>query len=146
MTSEELAVAGIPPAGEDIQGIENTQLQESNPIPVAAPESENREEGEIRSEGEDIEDVDADPRELIAMKRSKSLPPSFVFGESKVTTNLINEYEAVGFFPASDGHAPLDEQIPTPEPMKSSCFATSSPAGLGFLVIPLCLRFWKNSP
>jgi hypothetical protein len=109
MTSEELAATGIPPAGEDIQGIENTQLQEGNPVPAAAPESENREEGEIRFEGEDIGDVDADLRELIEAKRSKSLPLSFVFGESKVTTNLIREYEVAGFFPAGDGRAPLDE-------------------------------------
>jgi hypothetical protein len=56
---------------------------------------------------EDLGDVDADPRELIAAKRSKSFPPSFVFGESKVTTNLIREYEAAGFFPTGDGRAPL---------------------------------------
>jgi hypothetical protein len=40
---------------------------------------------------------------------------SFVFGESKVTTNLIKEYEAAEFFPAGDGRAPLDKQVPTPE-------------------------------
>jgi hypothetical protein len=50
------------------------------------------------------------------MKRSKSLPTSFNFGESKVTTNMIREYEAAGYFPAGDGRAPLDEQIPTRAP------------------------------
>jgi hypothetical protein len=108
MTSEELSAAGIPPAEEEVWETENTQLLEDNPIPAASG-SENHEEGEIRSEGEDIGDVDADPRELIAAKHSKSLHPSFVFGESKVTTNLIREYEAAGFFPAGDGRAPLDE-------------------------------------
>jgi hypothetical protein len=53
-------------------------------------------------------------QDLVTTKRSKSLPTSFVFGESKVTTNLIREYEAVGYFNAGDGRAPLDEQIPTP--------------------------------
>jgi hypothetical protein len=43
------------------------------------------------------------------MKRSKSLPPSFVFGESNVTTNLIREYKAAGFFPTGEGRTPLDE-------------------------------------
>jgi hypothetical protein len=40
----------------------------------------------------------------------------FVFGESKVTTNLIREYEAAGYFHAGDGRAPLEEQIPTTSP------------------------------
>jgi hypothetical protein len=44
------------------------------------------------------------------------MPASFVFGESKVTTNVIREYEAASYFPAGDGRAPLDEQVPTPTP------------------------------
>jgi hypothetical protein len=44
------------------------------------------------------------------------MPASFVFGESKVTTDLIREYEGAGFFPVSDGRGPLDEQVPTPGP------------------------------
>jgi hypothetical protein len=44
------------------------------------------------------------------------MPASFVFGESKVTANMIREYEAAGYFPVGDGRAPLDEQVPTPEP------------------------------
>jgi hypothetical protein len=106
MTSEELAMASIPPAEEEVLETENAQIPEENP---AAGGSEHGVEGEIGSEGENIEDLDADPKELIAMKHSKSLPPSFVFGESKVTTDLIREYEAAGFFPAGDGRAPLDE-------------------------------------
>jgi hypothetical protein len=88
--------------------------------------------------------MDADPRELIAARRSKSFPPSFVFGESKVTTNLIREYEVAGFFPAGDGRAPLDEQILLPKPMKSSCFTTSLLADSGSLAIPFYLRFWTS--
>jgi hypothetical protein len=42
------------------------------------------------------------------------MPASFVFGEPKVTTNLIQEYEAAGYFSAGNGCAPLDEQVPTP--------------------------------
>jgi hypothetical protein len=44
------------------------------------------------------------------------MPASFVFGESKVTTNVIREYEAASYFLAGDGRAPLDEQVPTPTP------------------------------
>jgi hypothetical protein len=119
MTSEELAAARISSTGEEVHRSGNIQPQESNPVPATVPDSENREDGEIRSEeksgGEGLRDVDADSRELIAARRSESFPPSFIFGESKVTTNLIREYEVVGFFPTGDGCAPLDEQIPTRE-------------------------------
>jgi hypothetical protein len=80
----------------------------------AASGSENREDEEIRSEGEDIEDVDADLKDLVIAKRSKALPAAFVFGESKVTADLIREYETTGFFPTDSGRAPLDEEVPTP--------------------------------
>jgi hypothetical protein len=113
MTTEELAVAGITPAEEEIQESDIAQPLEDNTSPVVS-RSKNREDGEIRSEGEDIRDVDADLKDLVAAKRSKPLPPSFVSGESKVTANLIREYEAAGFFPAGGGRAPLDEQVPTP--------------------------------
>jgi hypothetical protein len=136
MTSEELATVAIPLAEEEVRETENAQLPKDNPVPTAGG-SENREEGEIRSEGENIEDVDPDPRELIAMKCSKSLPPSFVFGESKVTTNLIREYEAVGFFPAGDSRAPLDEQIPTPEADEVIVFRDFFTRGLRFPCNPL---------
>jgi hypothetical protein len=39
--------------------------------------------------------------------KTKSYPPAFVFGESKVTTDLIKEYEEVELFPASDGTSPF---------------------------------------
>jgi hypothetical protein len=136
MTSEELAAAGLPPAEEEIQEAEIAQLPEDNPAP-AASESENCEDGEIRSEGEDIGDVDADLKDLVAAKRSKSLSPSFVFGESKVTTNLIREYEAAGFFPAGDGRAPLDEQVPTPEVDEVVVFRDFFTCGLRFSCDPL---------
>jgi hypothetical protein len=78
MTTEELAAAGLPPAEEEIQKAEIAQLPEDNPT-AGASGSENREDGEIRSEGEDIGDVDADMKDLVAAKRSKSLPPSLCF-------------------------------------------------------------------
>jgi hypothetical protein len=77
--------------------------------------------------------VDADPRELIAAKHSKSLPPFFGFGESKVTTNLIRLRATVAL--------PSMSRFPLPKPMRSSCFATSSPTGLGFLVPTILDRF-----
>jgi hypothetical protein len=136
MTLEELAAAGLPPAEEEIQEAEIAQLPEDNPAP-AASESENCEDGEIRSEGEDIGDVDADLKDLVAAKRSKSLSPSFVFGESKVTTNLIREYEAAGFFPAGDGRDPLDEQVPTPEADEVVVFRDFFTCGCRFPCDPL---------
>jgi hypothetical protein len=81
--------------------------------------------------------VDADPKELVAAKSSKSYPPSFVFGESKVTADLIREYEAAGFFPAGDGRAPLDEQIPTPEVNEVIVFRDFFTCGLKFLCDPI---------
>jgi hypothetical protein len=96
MTTEELAAAGLP-AEPEIQDHEIAQPLEDHTSP-AASRSGIREDGEIRSEEEEIENVDADVKDLIAAKQSGPLPLSFVFGESKVTTNLIREYEAVGFF------------------------------------------------
>jgi hypothetical protein len=95
MTAEELAAVEIPPVQEDMQGTEIGQLSEENP---AADGSEIRVEGEFDSEGENIEDVEADLKDLVSTKRSKALPASFVFGESKVTADLIREYEAAEFF------------------------------------------------
>jgi hypothetical protein len=137
MTSEELAAAGILSTEGEVHGSENVQPQEGNPVPATALEPENREDEEIKSEGEYLGDVDADPRDLIAAKRSKSLPPSFVFGESKVTTNLIREYEAAGFSPVGDGRTPLDEQTPTPEADEVVVFRDFFTCGLRVACDPL---------
>jgi hypothetical protein len=136
MTSEELAAVGLPPAEEEVQETEITQLPEDN-LAAGTSGSENREDGEIRSEGEDIGDVDADLKDLVATKCSKSLPLSFVFGESKVTTNMIREYEAAGFFPVGDDRAPLDEQVPTPEANEVIVFRDFFTCGLRFPCDPL---------
>jgi hypothetical protein len=113
MMTEELPTAGLP-AEPEIQDHEIAQPPEDHASPAASG-SEFHEDGEIRSEGEEIRDVDADVKDLIAAKQSGPLPPSVVFGESKVTTHLIKEYEAAGFFPAGIRRTPLDEQVPTPE-------------------------------
>jgi hypothetical protein len=130
MTSEELAATGISSTREEIHESGNVQSREDNPIPDTAPVSENREDGEIGSEDtsgaeEDLVDVDAEPKELITAKSSKSYPPSFVFGESKVTANLITEYEAGGFFPTGDVVLLLMSKPLLLKPMKLSCFVTS---------------------
>jgi hypothetical protein len=142
MTSEELVVAGVLSTTGEVHEFENIQPQEDNPVLDVVPDSENLEDGEIKSEStsgveEDLRDVDADPRDLIAAKSSKSYPPSFVFGESKVTTNLIREYEAAGFFPASDGRAPFDEQIPIPEADEVVMFRDFFTCGLRFPCVPI---------
>jgi hypothetical protein len=105
MTIEELAAAGLP-AEAEVKNPETAQLPEGHSFPVASG-SGTHEDREIRSEEEEIGDVDTDVKDLIVAKQSGPLPPSFVFGESKVTTNMIREYEAAGFFPAGTGRAPL---------------------------------------
>jgi hypothetical protein len=96
MTSEELAAAGLSPNRDEVHGSEDIHVWESDLGNGSAHDSETREEREVRSEGEDLGDVEADPRDLVIAKRSKSMHALFVFGESKVTTNLIREYEAAG--------------------------------------------------
>jgi hypothetical protein len=144
MTSEELAAVGVSSTMGEVRESENIQPQEDNPVLDVVPASKDREEGEIRSEStsgveEDLTNVDADPRDLMVAKSSKSYPPSFVFGESKVTTNLIREYEAAGFFPAGDDRAPLDEQTPTPEANEVVVFRDFFTCGLRFPCDPLLI-------
>jgi hypothetical protein len=98
MTTEEFAAAGLP-AESEVQNSETAQLPEGHSSPAASG-SRTHEDGEIGSGDEDLGDIDADVKDFIAAKQSGSLPPSFVFGETKVTTNMI--YEAAGFF--SPGH------------------------------------------
>jgi hypothetical protein len=50
---------------------------------------------------------------------------------------LIREYEAAGFFPAGDGLAPLDEQVPTPEADEVIVFHDFFTCGLRFPCDPL---------
>jgi hypothetical protein len=104
MTTEELIAAGLP-AEPEVQEPGTSQPAEAKSSPTAGG-SGNREDGEIGSEEEDMEDIDTDLKDLVSMKRSKALPAAFVFGESKVTANLIREYEATGFFPLAVGVLP----------------------------------------
>jgi uncharacterized protein YktA (UPF0223 family) len=62
-----------------------------------------------------------------------------VFGESKVTADLIREYEAAEFFPAGDGCAPLDEQIPTREANEFIVLHDFFTCGLRFPCDPVLL-------
>jgi hypothetical protein len=112
MTNEELVAAGLPldPVAE---GAEHAAPAEDSGSPSG---SRSREDGEVQSDGgEGIGDVDAGVDDLIKARTSGPLPPSLTFGESKVTSNTIREYEKAGFFSPGAGHAPLDEQIPTPK-------------------------------
>jgi hypothetical protein len=112
MTNEELIAAGLPldPVAE---GAEHAAPAEDSGSPSG---SRSREDGEVQSDsGEGIGDVDAGVDDLIKARTSGPLPPSLAFGESKVTSNTIREYEKAGFFSPGAGRAPLDEQIPTPK-------------------------------
>jgi hypothetical protein len=113
MMTEELVAAGLP-AEPEVREPWTAQLAEDETSPAASGFG-NREDGEIRSEEEDIEDIDADLKDLVTAKRSKALLAAFVFSESKVTANSIREYEVAGFIPAGSGRASLDEEVPTPE-------------------------------
>jgi hypothetical protein len=135
MTTEELAAAGLP-AEQVAQDAENVQPPEEEGSPAASG-SKSHEEGEVRTDDEDVGEVDADLKDLIAAKQSGPLPPSLVFRESKVTTNMIREYEAAGFFPSGTGRAPLDEQTPTPEDGEVVVFHNFFTCGLRFPCDPV---------
>jgi hypothetical protein len=114
----------------------------TSPIREDIHDSGSREDGEVRSEDksdgeENLADVDADPNELVAAKSTKSYPATFEFGESKVTSDLIKEYEAVGFFPIGDARAPSAEQVPNPEANEVIVFRDFFTCGLRFPCDPI---------
>jgi hypothetical protein len=135
MTTEELAAAGLP-AEPEVQDHESAQPPEEHASPAASG-SGIHEDGKIRSEEDEVGNVDADVKDLIAAKQSGPLPPSFVFGKSKVTANLIREYEAAGFFPVGSGRTPLGEQVPTPEADEVVIFRDFFTCGLRFPCDPI---------
>jgi hypothetical protein len=113
MTTEELLAAGLP-AEPIVEGPENAPPPEDGGSPAASG-SRSHEDGEVRTDDEDVGDVYVGVGDLVRTRPAKPLPSSLVFRESKVTANMIQEYEAAGFFPSGTGRAPLDEQIPVPE-------------------------------
>jgi hypothetical protein len=133
MTTEELIAAGLP-VDPIVEGPENAAPTED----VGSPSgSRSHEDGEVRTDDdEDIGDVDAGIGDLVKAKAVGPLPPSLVFGESKVTANMIQEYEAAGFFPSGTGRAPL-EQIPTPEDGEIVVFRDFFICGLRFPCDPI---------
>jgi hypothetical protein len=135
MTTEELAAAGLP-AEPVVQGPENAPPLEEEGSP-AASDSRSHEDGEVRTDDEDVGDVDADVRDLVRTRPAGPLPPSLVFGESKVTTNTIREYEAAGFFPLGTRRAPLDEQVPVPGDGEIVVFRDFFTCGLRFPSDPI---------
>jgi hypothetical protein len=134
MTTEELIAAGLP-VDPVVEGVEHAAPTED----VGSPSgSRSHEDGEVQSDdGEDIGDVDAGVSDLVKAKTAGPLPSSFVFGESKVTTNMIREYERAGFFPPGAGRAPLDEQIPTPRDGEFVVFRDFFICGLRFPCDPI---------
>jgi hypothetical protein len=134
MTTEELIAAGLP-VDPVVEGAELAAPTEDASSPSG---SRSREDGEVQSDdGEDIGDVDAGVSDLVRVKTVGPLPPSLAFGESKVTTNMIREYERVGFFPRGAGRAPLDEQIPTPRDGEVVVFRDFFICGLRFPCDPI---------
>jgi hypothetical protein len=136
MTTEELIAAGLP-VDPFVEGAEHAAPTEDAGSPSG---SRSREDGEVQSDdSEDIGDVDASVSDLVKVKTTGPLPPSLVFGESKVTTNMIREYERAGFFPPGAGRAPLDEQIPTPRDGEVVVFRDFFVCGLRFPCDPILL-------
>jgi hypothetical protein len=72
MTSEELAAAGLSPNRDEVHGSEDIHVRESDLGNASAHDSETREDGEVRSEGEDLGDAEADPR--ISLQRNDQNP------------------------------------------------------------------------
>jgi hypothetical protein len=82
-------VRRVPAAFDDVFPVEVAQKGFSSwPFPARPAEDEtppaaggsgNRGEGEIRSEEEDFEDIDADLKDLVTAKRSKALPAALIF-------------------------------------------------------------------
>jgi hypothetical protein len=134
MTTEELIAAGLP-VDPIVEGPENAAPAKD----VGSPSgSRSHEDGEVRTDDdEDIGDVDASISDLVKAKAVGLLPPSLVFGESKVTANMIREYEAARFFPSGTGRALLDEQIPTTEDGEIVMFRDFFICGLRFPCDPI---------
>jgi hypothetical protein len=135
MTTEELVVAGLP-AEPIVEGPENAPPPEDASSPAASG-SRSHEDGEVRMDDEDVGGVDAGIGDLVKAKAGRPLPPSLVFEESKVTANMIREYEAAGFFSSGTGRAPLDEQIPVPEDGEVVVFRDFFICGLRFPCDPI---------
>jgi hypothetical protein len=134
MTTEELVAASLPldPAAESA---EHAAPAEDSGSPIG---SRSREDGEVGSNGdEDIRDVDAGVDDLVMLRTSGPLPPSLTFGESRVTSNTIREYEKAGFFSLGAGRAPLDELVPTPKDGEIVVFQDFFICGLRFPCDPV---------
>jgi hypothetical protein len=57
---------------------------------------------------------------------------------------MIREYEASGYFPAGDGRAPLDEQIPTSAPDEVVVFRDFFTCGLRFPCDPMLVAILEK--
>jgi hypothetical protein len=103
MTSEELAVAGVPPTGIEIRESENIQSRVDVPVFDVVPDFGSQEEGEIgsgsKSGGEEhLSNVEADPRELIAMKSVKSYPRPLYLANPRLQLLLSRNMRRTDFF------------------------------------------------
>jgi hypothetical protein len=143
ITTEELIAAGLP-VDPIVESAENAAPGEDAGSPSG---SGSHKDGKVRTDDDEyVGDVDAGIDDLVEAKTAGPLPPSLVFGESKVTANLIREYEVAGFFPSGAGRAPLDEQVPTPEDGEIVVFRDFFICGLRFPVTRFCRRFWMPFP
>jgi hypothetical protein len=133
MTTEELIAAGLL-VEPIVEGPKNAPPAEDGGSPNG---SRSHKDGEVRTDDEDVEDVDASIGDLVKAKAVGRLPPSLIFGESKVTANMVREYEAAGFFPSGTKRAQLDEQIPAPKDGEIVVFRDFFICGLRFPFDPI---------
>jgi hypothetical protein len=132
MTTEELTAAGLP-LDQAAESADRPAEDSGSPSG-----SRSREDGEVGSDGdEEVGDVDTGVDDLVMLRISGPLLPSLAFGESKVTSNMVREYEKVGFFSPGAGRAPLDELIPTPQEGEIVVFRDFFICGLRFPCDPV---------
>jgi hypothetical protein len=105
--------------------------------------SRSREDGEVQTDDdEDIGDVDADVGDLVKAKTAGPLPPSLVFGESKITTNLIREYEKPGSSLRALGEPHLTNKSLPLRMERLLSFVISSSVDSDSPATRFCRRFW----
>jgi hypothetical protein len=139
MTTEELIATGLP-VDPIVEGAENAAPTEDAGSPS---DSRSREDGEVQSDDdEDIGDVDAGVSDLVQAKTAGPLPPSLAFGESKVTTNMIREYENPGSFLRALGEPHLMNKSLPLRTERLSSFVTSSSVDSDSPATRFCRLFW----
>jgi hypothetical protein len=82
----------------------------------------------LDSEGEDLDDVDADVDDLVVASEQEdfvgasSLPPTYDFGRSLTSPSVLEEYASKGWFSLDQVRCPGGETVPKPKPDEAVVF------------------------